>query len=358
MTNPRSSFLVLTVWGCFLCFLLHNAALAAAGVTEGLFLCAARLIPALFPVSVCAAFAQSTGICHLIGSRLCCLTRDRLRLGADGWGAFCIGLVSGFPVGAQTVFSLYRQGRIGTKQMQRLAGCCNNAGPAFLIGYIGVSLFKSPLLGFLLFLCQTLSAVILLRLSADEGEESSVPVDLPPACSQSAAFSAAVKTAVSGTLTVCGFVVFFCVVCKALNAALETLHLHGDVLPALLCAPLELSTGCAACVNLPCGALIAAALCGWSGLCVHMQTAAFAPRAFSMGRYIRQKALHAVCTAAIFSVFFLCLPYTVQKIPLLTLQQSTADFMQYTFSVLLPALLLLLLLFLPRRKSTAKKGAR
>ena len=55
----------------------------------------------------------------------------------QGASALVLGMLSGYPVGAQTAASLYASGQLTKEETERLLGFCSNAGPAFIFGMVG-----------------------------------------------------------------------------------------------------------------------------------------------------------------------------------------------------------------------------
>ncbi len=154
-TPAKKSVLIRLFWGFFLLFLLLHPKQTSQAVVLGLTICATRLIPSLFPLMVLSVFASHSGVCTAFGQFLCRLTKDRMNLGNAGWGAFLLGTVAGFPLGALTVFELQKRGELSEQQARRLCGICNNTGPAFLIAYVGEGLLGDARIGWMLFACQT-----------------------------------------------------------------------------------------------------------------------------------------------------------------------------------------------------------
>ena len=108
-------------------------------------------------------------------------------------------------------------------------------------------------------------------------------------------FPAAVKEAVSAVLLVCGFVVFFSVLMSILTDLLLTAGLSS--LLTLVSCLLEVTAGVSLATKLTGigGFALAAFAIGWSGICVHAQSASFMlPAKFSLIKYMGGKALQGI----------------------------------------------------------------
>ena len=82
--------------------LLAASETAAQAVREGLALCGGSVIPALFPFLVVSRLFVATGSAAALGQLLAPLTRRMLGVSGPGGTAVLLGLLGGYPVGAQT----------------------------------------------------------------------------------------------------------------------------------------------------------------------------------------------------------------------------------------------------------------
>ena len=138
--------------------LLLCSADTARAVREGLALCAGSVIPALFPFLAVSGLLTALDAGAAPGRGRMLLARV-LGCGPAGAGAFLLGLVGSYPVGARTVAQLYREKRISRPEACRLLLFCNNCGPAFILGVAGLGCFGSLRAGGLLWAVHVLAAL-------------------------------------------------------------------------------------------------------------------------------------------------------------------------------------------------------
>ena len=138
--------------------LLLCSADTARAVREGLALCAGSVIPALFPFLAVSGLLTALDAGAAPGRGRMLLARV-LGCGPAGAGAFLLGLVGSYPVGARTVAQLYREKRISRPEACRLLLFCNNCGPAFILGVAGLGCFGSLRAGGLLWAVHMLAAL-------------------------------------------------------------------------------------------------------------------------------------------------------------------------------------------------------
>lgn len=249
------------------------------GAIEGIRLCGTALIPALLPYLL---------VIRLMAERLPEPKRTGrwLEVSSTGWLALLMSFVGGYPTGVATGVSLYRRGRLSKKEVQNLIPFCNNSGPGFFVGVLGVGLLGDPGKGLMLYGIHVFTALWILlmfprypgspvRISAlREKEKKSFPQ----------AFQEALGDSCNTMVRVCGLVILF-----SLLRGLMT-----DALPSFLTkymGLLELSSGL-----LSTGKedfVLWAVFMGWGGLCVHMQAMSIWQEAgLEVKGYFPRKLLH------------------------------------------------------------------
>ena len=290
-----------TCSGVLALLLLTCGNTAAQGVRDGISLCLASVIPALFPFFVAAQLLTSLGAAEALGRTAGPLFRRLFGINGAGAAAFLLGLVGGYPVGAKATGSLVRQGLLSPEDGARLLTFCNNAGPAFILGIAGRGVFHSPRAGAWLYLLHAASAtaVGLLLCCAGRTKPPAVPRTVPtvptkkPSASLAAAFIEAVQSGVRAMAGVCGFVIFFLVLLRLAEGALASL-------PPAAAGFLELTNGILRLTPDRRGFITAAGLLGWGGLSVHGQTAAvLGGSGISLRRYLPAKALQGALSAVL-----------------------------------------------------------
>ncbi|MCD8144335.1 MAG: sporulation protein [Oscillospiraceae bacterium] len=305
----------------------------AEAARGGLEQCGTVLIPALFPFLTLSGLVVHLGGGEALSRRLGPVMTPLFGVGGAGAAALLLGLIGGYPVGAQTVRGLCDRGQCSRQEGERLLCFCNNCGPAFLLGVAGSAVLGSAAAGWLLWLGHVLAALlmgILLRLTG--GVCASAPRPAAPAGASrpgTASFPTALVESVTGAarsvLQLCAFVIFFAVLIRLL-AVTRVLALSSRGLAVLL-APLGVNlTGCTALLTggleltrgvlslsgqsaTPAVLALLAFLLGWGGLSVHCQTlAVLHGSGLSSGGYLRGMLLHGLLAAGITFGLALLLP--------------------------------------------------
>ena len=254
-----------------LIWLLADAGRVRLAAAEALALCGRTVIPALFPFMAVSGLLVSLGFGEWVSPRLAGLMGPLFRLPGSAASALLLGLVGGYPIGARTAADLYREGLLTRGETQRLLTFCNNSNPVFLISVLGVGVFQDVRTGIWLWLIHILSALLtglFLRGSDDFPRHQGVERRIPcRAISLSSAFVEAVRSALSGILSVCAFVVLFYVAVSPLKGL-------GGPLGAALTGMVELFSLTPLLTPDRFSFLLAAFCSGWGGLSVLAQTAA------------------------------------------------------------------------------------
>ncbi len=246
---------------------------------EGLRLCGRTLIPTLFP------FFFLTGF---LGQRLPIVQGQRSYLGISSRAmpGILMSFIGGYPTGVVTAVSLYKSGRISKEEAQGLIPLCNNSGPGFFVGVLGVAVLGEPRKGLCLYLIHVCSAILVLMLCRQEHKEGVVylrPVERKPFPQ---VFQQVLGESCETMVRVCGLVILFSVLKKLVIPLIPGGYYAywGFV---------ELSSGV-----LSTGSedfVLWAIMMGWGGLCVHLQAMSIWQEAgLHIKGYFPKKALHAI----------------------------------------------------------------
>lgn len=286
---------VIPFFGVILLLFFREAAMD--GVRSGCLICANTLIPTLFPISVLTGCLIRMHTEGKAGGKAGIWFRKALGLPGFCAVPLVLGLLGGFPLGAQLTADLYESGRLSREDAIRLSALSNNAGPAFLLGSVGAVL-RDPTIGLWLLGIQTLSTFFVgLLLKKPKNHGAALLDQRPPA---SAGFfsvlPASLESSAAAMLRLAAAVCFF----RAWSSCLERL-IPFYKLPALYRAGclglLEIVGGVTALQEVP-GDIafpMAALLIGWGGLCVHLQTAAALRRVgLPIKEYLSVKLLQAL----------------------------------------------------------------
>ncbi len=243
-----------------------NSDTAASGAIDGLIICANRIIPSLFPVTVFSVFLYQSRAAE------CILPESSNK---DAIIIFTMSLIGGYPIGAKLISDAYNSGRLSIKKAQNMLFFCINAGPSFTVGVIGNCLFGSAKLGVILFASSVISAIIGLLIFNRNDDNSLQNNSEPPSISEN--FVQSVASASQTMITISSFVVLFATIIKVIKE-----QISNAFFKTLLIGFLEVTTAVGEFRNI----YIIAFLVGFGGFSIFLQvltlTRRFLPNIFKL----------------------------------------------------------------------------
>lgn len=293
--------------GLAMLLLILDSKTALMSAAEGMELCLKTVVPSLFP------FFLLSGILvrDLTGRRIPILGLLGNALGMpEGAEPLLIsGFLGGYPVGAKAIRDAWAAGSLTKTDAERLLAFCNNAGPAFLFG-MAAPMFSSPLAGWVLWGIHILSALTVGLLTPGKADGR-----MHPAAPFSASITDGLKSALSVTAQVCGWVILF----RILNGFLTRwfLWLLPEAAQTAVTGVLELANGCLELSNIESERMrfvLCSAMLSFGGLSVLMQTHS-AANGLSMKYYLSGKLLQIVFSLLYSTAYVLKIP-AVWLIPL------------------------------------------
>lgn len=262
--NTRWTIPVMAIL-CML-LLIFDAKTAVTGAREGIEISLYTVIPSLFPFIVLSSLISGS----LLGRRIPFFCRISKLCGVpDGAESLLLlGLLGGYPVGAQVVTEAYRSGQLDEANAKRMLGFCNNAGPAFLFGMIS-PMFSKTYTVFILWGIHILSAlltgILLPGRKQDAGKVAvAKPISVPEA----------LEKAITIIARICGWVVLFRVMLTFCDRWI--FNCFPPAIQVLLAGFCELSNGCIGLNVIESESMrfiVSSSILAAGGLCVAMQTA-------------------------------------------------------------------------------------
>ena len=265
--------------------LILDADTARTAATAGIELCIKVIFPSLFPFFVITGYLNNA----LLGLQIpCSKILRKLLLFPEGCEALLVvGLIGGYPVGAQLVADAYNQKLISKRTSGILLGYCSNAGPAFVFGVAG-SLFSSLRIPVYLWMIHLLAALVTGSLLPRPKEVTHIRFEAD-VCS----LSQSVRKSMPICGCVCAWIIIFKIIIKYLDKFL--LKTAQPICYTIIMGLLELSNGCLLLHSLDDECLrfvIVSVLLASGGICVTLQTMSVTENT-GLGLYIPGKIIQA-----------------------------------------------------------------
>lgn len=280
---------------------------ASASASRALSLCGGRVVPSLCVFMISAKMLVASGISRVFSAA----KAPKRRGGVSGGGltALAVGLISGYPMGAAAAAELCAENKMSREEAGTLLPFINNAGPAFLVGAVGVGMFGDARAGVVLLISQTAASALLLMLGVRRrapAENEFYQKELP-----TRSVSGIIVSSIAGggatLVSVCAFVVFFTVVSDAVAAFLAFCGIDNEFIIAAVRGFFEITSGLCDIGRLygeyPLAAMAAGgAVTGFSGISVMLQVFDRAETGkINACGYFRGKAIMSAATS-LFSV--------------------------------------------------------
>lgn len=340
---PRHTSLAAAVGGILLTLsVLFHPEEAFDASWHGLRLWFDVVLPALLPFFIMADVLMGIGVIHFLGVLLEPLMRPLFRIPGPGAFALCMGLASGFPLGAKMTGDLRRNGLCSREEAERLVSLANTTDPLFLTGAVAVGMFENAALGAVLSAAHysaVLTVGFIMRFHAGgrmgghahgskkaagssrrnilgRAFEALIQARRSDGRPIGEIFSDAVRNTLSSMLFIGGCIMMFSVFIRMLTitgvlrpvsamaaAVLPVFGLDPDVALALVQGAFEVTLGTltASAAEAPLDHRVTAAgmIIAWSGLSVHVQVAAMLHGTdVRLAPYVCARLMHAVLAGA------------------------------------------------------------
>mgnify|MGYP004507860083 CR=1 FL=1 len=287
---------------------------------KGIKLWATSILPALFPFFFLTAILAELGFIQKLGNLFSPATKALYKTPGISGYIYLMSIISGYPVGAKTTADLYEKNYISRGQACKITTFTSTSGPLFIVGTVGVSMFGSAKLGYLILISHILGAFLNGIIYRNTFKEDVCPLKV---YTQSAnnVLEDVMFGSIKSILVVGGYIALFYMLITMLNSyhifsplnnllALLT-HTNPSVTGAFTNGLIEVTRGCLDVSTLGfClkkALVICTGLISFGGLSIHMQALTFLKK-FDMplGFYFRAKVtqtLISVGLAYLFSFF-------------------------------------------------------
>lgn len=335
--NMKNSFIPICIC-LFTIFLLifSNANLSSAKI--GLALWANSVVPSLLPFFIATELLRYTSVISILGKLLNRFMKPIFNVPGEGAFPFIMGIISGYPMGAKIVSDFKSQGICTNEEVERLLAFTNNSGPLFIIGTVGIGLFKDINTGFLLFFTHILACLtvgFLFRWWKSSKKRFEEKGDSPLSSQKTVSISnlgeviaSSIMNSINTLFLIGGFIVLFSVIISILenSGMLDVLaHLIHPILnifkvPAsyangIFTGILELTNGICSIANInnksiSTNIIICAFLLGFGGISILLQILSITSKAkISIKPYIIGKLLQGVFAAFYTYILIYSVPF-------------------------------------------------
>ena len=323
----KKAVLAISFFAIFI-FLIYFSSQCIYEIRNSLKICITILIPSLFPYLVCSKVCLKLGIANCIEKLFDPITRVLFNVPGCSITAFLFGSFGGYPIGAKIVSDLYSNNRCTKSEAERMITFCNNSGPVFIIVTIGIVMYNSFELGFILFASHILGSLItgiLFRnhTSKDGNSQKVLQTSRGILITKSTTeiITESISESVLAILNLCGCVIFFSAIINIVKSlgiidiiikVLSYFKINSVLTDGILTGFLEITQGIDMISHL--NSKIVPELCAisfllsWSGISIILQVISqTAKYRLSKSVLFTSKLMHSLISGSI--TFILCLLY-------------------------------------------------
>lgn len=146
------------LFSLFTVSLIFFSSSCSQAVKLGLNLWINSVVPTLFPFFIATELLSHTNIISIIGRFFNIFMKPIFNVRGEGSFAFIMGIISGYPVGAKIACDFRKNNICSKEECERLLSFTNNSGPLFILGTVGITMFKNSTIGILLLITHILGS--------------------------------------------------------------------------------------------------------------------------------------------------------------------------------------------------------
>ena len=248
---------------------------------------------------------------------------------------------------------MIEENKISRAEAQILISFCNNPGPIFILGTVGINMFNNKKLGYVLMIAIYFAAIInglifsfFIKNKVSVGDKKNNLSRIffyGKNKNFGILISESISEAIFSVLQIGGFVVLFGILCKILELSniikiiwlpVSKINFFKELgyknFYGLIFGLVEITNGAKSLLeNNFCqsGLILLTGLMAFGGFCVHMQTISFiVETGINVGLYIFAKMTHAFISVVVMKIIFLFVNFDFEVVNIETFLQNKSSF--------------------------------
>ena len=297
--------------------LLLEPTLSIASAKVGLLLWFNTVLPSLLPFIIGSNLLMASGSIYFFEKVFSPIMKPLFNLPGCCAFPWIIGLISGYPMGAKVAGELRANNQITDIELQRLLSFCNNSGPFFILGAVGIGMLGNEQTGYFLLAIHIISSVLVGMVFRFYGKQGQVKTlsskgifKAPQAIGE--VLGDSITSAMEVIMQIGGYIIIFSVIgtliqetalIKLLSSAVyvifKPLGMTLDLALSWIVGVIEMSNGThgASIAQGPSSLKLAiiSFIIGWGGLSVQAQSLSFIKKTeIKISVYLFSKLLHGL----------------------------------------------------------------
>lgn len=250
--------------------------------TSGIHIWLVNVVPALFPFFILtriiiALNQTSISVLDKFTSKCFCVNNAGL--------VYFLSLLSGYPIGAKLISSYYENGLIDKSSAKKMFCFCSTSGPMFIIGAIGIGVFGSVKVGYVLLIGHIIGSFLNGLLY--RGKSSKLLANQPKISQTS--INEIMFDSINSIMLVGGYIVLSSIAIQMLKITnilptistlvCRVLPIKQELISAITCGIIEITNGLVILgsinLNIKLKIVVASFIIAFSGICIMMQSVSF-----------------------------------------------------------------------------------
>ena len=308
MTKLKSKILLTLLILCAIILFIINPSICMQATSNGLHIWLVNVVPALFPFFIFTRIITSLNQNSIPALDRC--TYKFFHTKNSGL-IYALSLLSGYPVGAKMISNYYDTGSINKSTAIKMFSFCSTSGPMFIIGTVGIAVFNSTKIGYILLIGHIIGSFLNGLLYRGKNLNIDIQTSSPP---NTNSLNDTVYDSIISILLVGGYIIFASVIIELLKLSnilpfiAETICIipcfNYDAVYAILCGIIEITNGLillgSTNISLNIKVIISSAIIAFSGICIMLQSTAFLNKiGIKKSTMLKQKITQAIFTTLV-----------------------------------------------------------
>jgi len=277
-----------------------------------------NVLPALFPFFFFSSLLLKLNIVSTLGNKMQWLTNKLFHCSGGAGLVFLISIISGYPVGARVSSDLYKSKLITQNELMRINAFASTSGPLFIVGAVGVGMFHSQLIGFILLLSHYVGAILNGVLFRNYKFTPNLIYKFSTQTDKTS-LSESMYSSIIAILLVGGYIVIFFILIKMLeclgmfsllSGVFSVFGVDGELVRGIVSGIIEVTTGCEFLSSIEYSFILVPIVCGlisFGGFSIHAQALTFlSPCGLTSKLFVLQKATQSLISIIVCFILSLC----------------------------------------------------
>ncbi len=302
-------------------FLIINPNKYINSAFNGILIWAKAVLPALFPFFFLTKLLTELGGIKILANSMQKFMQKIFHVNGMGSYVFLTSIMSGYPVGAKITSELYEKQMISSSEAKRLVTFTSTSGPLFVIGTVGVGMFASTAMGFIILISHFIGALLngLLYRNSDYSQNQKLEINQKFKYNgfDDNILEKSMLSAINSVLVVGGYIAMFFILIDifydigiislmsgAIGKILSLFGISSDYAVGISTGIFEMTRGCyensLIFTDIKIATIINTFIISFGGLSTHLQAMTFLQKCnIKISFFLKQKITHALLACAV-----------------------------------------------------------